>query len=603
MEENEVRILSRRSDGCFPVEFFDDGDVDIAVFVATPQGLERLLGSRANPSRGRVRLLTYCGPESLRTYCEEHGIQLKSYARDSAPLMHMKAYMRVDERVLVFGSANLTAAALQWNVEIVSRGNEAGFDAVSSWFAGSWSAARAFEPRQQWIPRVAREPEEVLRGEILGLKDGVVQRELHAYQAKVVEEINQWLKGPVFGLGRIARLPTGAGKTLIAAEVVRQFLEVDSERRVMWTCNTVQPLVQAAVCFLRQTGGRVRISIGTAPTCDLTKRFGEQFAELLEGLAFSGCVVDERNAQVVFGTYGMLGDSRYTPDECWSNVGLLVVDEAHRFSRKGAGGNLNKRVGRLIKRREGGLAGLPMLGLTATPNQDRVHHKSRLWDDSEFFGSQIEPKWLLDEGYLARTEGSYRVDAGLFDFHESAEKMSKLLEGRIREFGTPERSEVVWAELCRLPEKLPRVRRVLLFCVTIEQVKWFCARAGVGFELRAIHSENGVVENSKSLNWFEDSSESLKVLASVMMAAEGVDLPKIDCVFFARPTLSPILHAQMEGRGLRGPQMGGTINCIFVDFVYQFVKSHDGVVERGESVVAPCNVTQDSNQNAWEDRE
>ena len=69
------------------------------------------------------------------------------------------------------------------------------------------------------------------------------------------------------------------------------------------------------------------------------------------------------------------------------------------------------------------------------------------------------------------------------------------------------------------------------------------------------------------------------MLVSVLMLAEGIDLPKTDCLFMVRPTFSPELYQQMIGRGFRGPEADGTEDCAIVDFTSQFVDRNGQVLE------------------------
>ena len=46
-------------------------------------------------------------------------------------------------------------------------------------------------------------------------------------------------------------------------------------------------------------------------------------------------------------------------------------------------------------------------------------------------------------------------------------------------------------------------------------------------------------------------SGKIKVVFSVDMFNEGVDIPSVDMVMFLRPTESPIVFLQQLGRGLR----------------------------------------------------
>ncbi len=58
----------------------------------------------------------------------------------------------------------------------------------------------------------------------------------------------------------------------------------------------------------------------------------------------------------------------------------------------------------------------------------------------------------------------------------------------------------------------------------------------------------------------------IEVLVNVMMLTEGVDLPRVQSVFLARPTASEILLRQMVGRGMRGPKAGGREKVFIVSF-------------------------------------
>ena len=52
--------------------------------------------------------------------------------------------------------------------------------------------------------------------------------------------------------------------------------------------------------------------------------------------------------------------------------------------------------------------------------------------------------------------------------------------------------------------------------------------------------------------------------------ATGFDAPKTTHVVVARPTVSQVLFEQMIGRGLRGPEFGGTDECVIIYCVDDF---------------------------------
>jgi len=58
---------------------------------------------------------------------------------------------------------------------------------------------------------------------------------------------------------------------------------------------------------------------------------------------------------------------------------------------------------------------------------------------------------------------------------------------------------------------------------------------------------------------------NLSVLCNYGVLTTGFDAPSVRCVAVARPTASPILYEQMMGRGMRGPEFGGTKQCLVID--------------------------------------
>jgi hypothetical protein len=59
----------------------------------------------------------------------------------------------------------------------------------------------------------------------------------------------------------------------------------------------------------------------------------------------------------------------------------------------------------------------------------------------------------------------------------------------------------------------------------------------------------------------------IDVLINVNIMTEGMDVPEVQTVFIARPTISTVLMTQMIGRGLRGEKAGGTKEAYVVSFI------------------------------------
>ncbi len=70
------------------------------------------------------------------------------------------------------------------------------------------------------------------------------------------------------------------------------------------------------------------------------------------------------------------------------------------------------------------------------------------------------------------------------------------------------------------------------------------------------------------LGAFRDGT--VPTLVNYGVLTTGFDEPSVTTVFIARPTFSPVLYAQMIGRGLRGPAMGGTESCRIITVADNF---------------------------------
>jgi superfamily II DNA or RNA helicase len=65
----------------------------------------------------------------------------------------------------------------------------------------------------------------------------------------------------------------------------------------------------------------------------------------------------------------------------------------------------------------------------------------------------------------------------------------------------------------------------------------------------------------------EFRSGAIRVLCNCEVLTAGFDAPLVTHVVVARPTVSLVLYQQMIGRGLRGPQFGGTERCVIINCI------------------------------------
>jgi superfamily II DNA or RNA helicase len=215
-----------------------------------------------------------------------------------------------------------------------------------------------------------------------------------------------------------------------------------------------------------------------------------------------------------------------------------------------------------------------VIGLTATPWRSDSSETASL---REFFGHHLmRPDSLGDRpiaalqsrGILARVRAEKLEIVGTPPMTAAQrsrfEQYHDLPLDYVRQLGEEEsRNASILARLVALPVS----SRVLVFACSVEHAEILtmalnrlrgerCAALVTGETPRA--------ERAAVIDRFRRGRE-LQFLCNVGVLTTGFDAPKVDVVCVTRPTTSAILYEQMVGRGLRGPQNGGTESCLVLD--------------------------------------
>jgi len=539
--------------------------VDILSYVVTKAGWEtlqhRLKLSPSNHVRILTRLIYKAAINPINQACAKWHYLEKN---------HAKVILYRKQRVAVLGSFNLTKPSLGDNIECFSPVDPADYDQLVKEFDRLWknteentiAIIRTRYDLAQAMATALDSGEEKELGEDAPpceaeLTEG--PRPPWDFQNPIIQQVMDWLDtAQGDDLGRIVKLPTGAGKTLVAAEVILRLLEKRPRARILWVCHRVELLRQSWKSVSRQLNGAIPEKAWFVP-------------QHIKGE--SGVRGDRKEfrrskeCQVVFCTQGMLPHLlRYNRQKYFD---LMVIDECHRFHRRS---RLYWELFKYCRNKN-----IPRLGLTATPLHPDKRGFGKCWAET-MYGKDISADDLEREGFLSRlhpTLTTHRKTGVTFRCkkeHAGPEHVESELVTRVGEFNDPKVNDEVkkaWREY------RGKRQRVLCFAVTIDHAEtlkndYFAKDDSV----RVVHSKTSktLEVNRMNLEWFKDSraSES-RMLVSVLMLAEGIDLPKTDCLFMVRPTFSPELYQQMIGRGLRGPRADGTEDCAIVDFTSQFV--------------------------------
>ena len=375
------------------------------------------------------------------------------------------------------------------------------------------------------------------------------------------------------GGGRcILRLPTGAGKTRIAAEAIIDYWKgrPTGIRWIVWVADKEELCEQAVQCF-RQLWEEMGAD---GEPLRIHRVWGRRYLPdpYDEGIIVAGidklheCAKDDTG-----GARGALG--RLVP-----GLGAVVVDEAHHAVAP----SYAKVLGSLgLPERRDASAKVPLIGLTATPfrSADAETAKLRHMFDGAVlapdaaheprgrFGEQWK-NWryvigeLTDRGVLSRPVFK-TLDAGRsfeMDKHESdhLRSMGQFHRRLLDRVGMDARRNI---DVFRaISSEAAAGKTVLFFGTNVNQALMMSKILNDrGIASAAVTGETRSSVRNEYINSFR--SRRISVLCNYQVLTTGFDAPRTDSIIIARPTSSRVLYEQMVGRGLRGPEFGGTEEC------------------------------------------
>lgn len=347
--------------------------------------------------------------------------------------------------------------------------------------------------------------------------------ELRVYQREACE--SAWLHLCSQAGNPVVVLPTGAGKSVVIAELCRAAVEQYSGRVIVLAHRKE---------LLEQNAEKIKALLSFGVSC---------------GLYSAGLNLRNTGAKIIVAGI----QSVFKRAEEFGERHLVLIDEVHLVPHESEG-MYRKFIDRLreINPR------LRMIGLTATPY--RTGEGSLCRPDGLFQKICYEasiPK-LIGDGYLSPitnqvaaetvdTSGLH-VRAGEF----IASEVERLFDSRA-------------AAACKEIAAQTRDRKsVLVFCAGVSHA------SNVAETLEQITGEPcGVItggttplERAGILSRFR--SRQLRYLCNVDVLTTGYDAPCIDAIAILRATCSPGLFAQICGRGFR--VFPGKENCLILDF-------------------------------------
>lgn len=222
---------------------------------------------------------------------------------------------------------------------------------------------------------------------------------------------------------------------------------------------------------------------------------------------------------------------RFNPSE----FELLFCDEAHHFVSPKFQSVINH-----FKQNPN----LKAFFCTATPDRHDGKALAKIIDSVAF---NIEIQDLIEQGWLVPVRQAIVPVEGL-DFsrcHLTAGDFNQRDLGDMMMQDKPLMG-VVYATLEEVKDK-----RTLVFAATVEQAEAYC-RLFNRYKPNSSSTVFGHTKEQERKDVFKRfHNGSLQILVNVGVVTEGVDVPGIEAVVVARPTLSRALYCQMIGRGTR----------------------------------------------------
>lgn len=475
--------------------------------------------------RGALRVLTtaYMGasePRALEALAEL-GADVRVSYDSTKTRLHAKAWLFHRESGFstgCIGSSNLSAAAmldgLEWNVRLAHKDNAPILDKFSATFEQYW-ADPDFQPydRDAFRDAVNRQRDQAARPFF------AVDVLPKPHQQEILDDLDaERANGHSRNLVVAA---TGTGKTVVAALDYRRLRSTFP--KLLFVAHREEILIQAQNTF------RAVLREGS-------------FGELLVG--------DQQptHGAHVFASIQSLHAKRlasFAPDA----FDFVIVDEFHHAAADSYELLLTQLKPRVL------------LGLTATP--ERTDGRSVLHHFDGRIASELRLWKALDQSLLSPFQyfgvggapdlSQVRWDRGRYDTQALSNVYSANDAFALR----------VRQEVQRRVRDVQSMR-ALGFCVDIAHAKFMAKNfSDNGVEARAVSANTSPRERADALNALR--AGTVKIVFSVDLFNEGVDLPDVDTVLFLRPTESPTVFLQQLGRGLR---KSATKECLTVlDFI------------------------------------
>jgi len=435
---------------------------------------------------------------------------------------------------------------------LVTSGNKISVDeaSIKAWHPGKESASNFVTALglPSIFAGIPAEPNEVTLVEIKPFEE--IPR-LVDFQNDVVDQILRILQNSETAM---VSLPTGAGKTRVAMESIIQYQDRIDEGLIVWLGTTGEICEQACQTYLTLRHVHPPVS-----TVQLHRFWGNHQLsfELKNGILVAS--VQKLRSCI---------EAESIPYHILKKIKAVFFDEGHHA--------IAPTYEKTITYLEQCGDKVALVGLTATPGRGSDPESRSSRELSRRFKMRlVTPRgeeWENPVEYLqgrrilskpdiisVKTNRNYDMNEKVEKYWEEFKEISPDMLRNISK-DAKRNSIIISSILKNAPE-----RKGIIFGCSIEHAEYlsFLLRR-IGKRAVCISSNTRSATRKQIVK--ELKNNLLDYLTNFGVLTTGFDDPLINLIVLARPVTSQVLFEQMVGRGLRGPEFGGTEDCIIMDF-------------------------------------
>lgn len=325
-------------------------------------------------------------------------------------------------------------------------------------------------------------------------------------------------------------LPTGAGKSLVIAELARI------------------------------ARGRVLVLAHVKELVEQNHAKYESY-DLLAGIFSAGLNRKDMSEKVIFGSIQSIANA---DDEFFESFSLLIIDECHRVRMEG-----ETQYFQVISKLKEANPSLCILGLTATPyrlGQGWIYQFNAYKQDLKTSEERFFKKCIYDLsiGFMIKNKfltPPIKIDSPVacYDF-SSLQLTNDRYSLKEIESVLKDQKRITPVIINNIIEMAHDRQGVMIFTSSVAHAREILTLLPVGAAL--VTGETEIVDRDEIIHDFK--LKKIKYLVNVSVLTTGFDAPHVDVIAILRPTESIGLYQQIVGRGLR--LSPGKTDCLILDY-------------------------------------